>query len=152
MNTHRTIEIDPSEFKDRVPSELADGKPEYYFDEGDVLKFLIDQMNAAKINISMILHDHELEIEYQGLRESFSMGISSLDAPETAVVDGMAELANVLNEYENIESWIAYKNGKHSLHILRKSYVATATELGGDTVPQMTPLETREAEDNIEAC
>ena len=128
MNTHRVIEIDPAKFADRIPSELADGKQEYYFDEGDVLKLLIDQMNAAKINISMIFHDHDLEIEYQGLRESFSMGISSLDAPEIAVVDGMAELANVLNEYDNVESWIAYKNGKHSIHLLRKSYVATAIE------------------------
>ena len=115
---HRTIEIDPAKFADQVPQDIETCEP--IFDEADVLKFLIDGMNEAKINISMINYDHELAIEYHGKRDFFSMGIASLDAPDGAVIDGMAELSYILNDREGIESWTSYRNGKHALHILRK--------------------------------
>jgi len=115
--THKTIEIDLAKFKDLVPTETGTGTVEYIFGEGEVLKFLIDQLNAAGVDISMIHHDHEHAIEYQGRRDYFSPGIASLDAPEGAVVDGTAELSDMLNDHEGIESWTSYKDGKHYLHI-----------------------------------
>jgi len=134
--THNIVEIDPAKFEAQVPKDPdAD---EWYFDEGDVLKFLIDQMNLAKINIAMINHDHEIAIEYRGRREYFSMGISALDNPEDAAIAGIKELSCILNDREDIESWTAYRNGKHALHILRKS--------------DMDQTAIREAEDNIEGC
>jgi hypothetical protein len=148
---HRVIEIDPAAFADQVPTETGTGTTEYIptetgtgtteyiFDEADVLKFLIDAMNEARISISMINHDHEIAIEYQGKRNYFSMGIASLDAPEGAAIDGMAELSYILNDHEGIESWTSYKNEKHALHILRSK------------PSEMTATEIREAEDNIEA-
>lgn len=111
---HKTICIDPAKFKDRLtPTE--DG--EHIFGEADVLKFLIDQLNEAGVAISMIHHAHEHAFEYGGRRDYFSMGIASLDAPEDVVIDGMAELSDMLNDYPGIESWVAYKDGKHCLHI-----------------------------------
>ena len=136
---HRAIEIDPTIFADRVPRDTDTG--EYIFDEADVLKFIIDRMNGAHINIAMINHDHELAIEYRGQRDYFSMGIASLDEPDGAVIDGMAELSYILNDHAGIESWTSYKNGKHALHIQRKPDLST----------DITDLEIREAEDNIEA-
>ena len=141
---HRIIEIDPKKFADRVPRDTDTG--EHIFDEGDVLKFIIDALNAAKINISMVNHAHEMAIEYRGRRDYFSVGIASLDAPADAVIDGMAELSYILEDHEGIESWTAYKNETHTLHIKRKSGVRAAiNEI------MMTPDEVREAEDNIEA-
>jgi len=78
---HRVIKIDPAAFADQVPKDPD--SEESFFDEGNVLKFLIDAMNKAKISISMIRHAHEHAIEYQGRREHFSIGISSLDTPES---------------------------------------------------------------------
>ncbi len=135
---HRVIEIDPAKFAGQVPRDTDSG--EHIFDEGDVLKFVIDAMNAAKISISMINHAHEIAVEYRGKRDYFSTGIASLDAPADAVIDGMAELSYILNDREGIDSWTSYKNGKHALHITRKH----------DT-PEMTATEIQEAEDNIEA-
>ena len=113
----QTIFIDPTKFKDRVPTENGTGKTEYIFDDGDVLKFLIDEMNEAGVDIAMIHQVHEHAIEYHGRRDFFGIGIASMDAPEDAVIDGMAELSDMLNDYEGTESWVSYKNGKHSLHI-----------------------------------
>jgi len=141
---HKAIEIDPAKFADRVPKDTDTG--EYIFDEADVLKFLIDEMNAAKINIAMITHNHDMAIEYQGRREYFGMSIASLDLLDGAVIDGMAEISNLLNDQEGIESWTAYKNGKYALHIQREPYPPAIEE-----TPYMTPLEIREAEENIEA-
>ena len=148
---HRIVEIDPARFADQVPTENGTGTIEYIFDESDVLKFLIDQMNKAKISISMINHDHENAIEYRGRREYFGIGIASMDAPAGAVIDGMAELSYILNDYEDTESWTAYRNGKHTLHILRKPDVQTVIEDAEEIEPTMTATEIREAEDNIEA-
>ena len=136
---HRAIEIDPAAFAVRVPHDTDTG--EHIFDEADVLKFLIDRMNEAGADIAMIIHDHELAIEYQGQRDYFSMGITSLDKPDRAMIDGAAEISYILNDRTGIESWISYIAGKHALHILRKPDLSTG----------MTDLETREAEDNIEA-
>lgn len=142
---HRVVEIDPSKFADRVVYDPDIG--EYIFDEGEVLKFLVDAMNAAKINISKINHNHTHAIEYRGRRDYFSMGIASLDAPAEAVIEGMAELSYILDDHDGIESWTSYKNETHALHILRKPDVRTAiTER-----QQQTTNEIREAEDNIEA-
>lgn len=118
MTKAATIHIDPAKFKDRVPRDTDTG--ENIFDEGDVLKFLIDQMNEAGVDIAMIHHEYELAIEYQGRREYFSMPIASLDAPEGAVFDGMAELANMLNDYMGVESWVEYQSGRYHLHIDEK--------------------------------
>jgi hypothetical protein len=113
---HRVIEIDPAAFADQVPTETGTGTTEYIFDEADVLKFLIDAMNEARISISMIDHDHEIAIEYRNRREYFSMGIASLDAPEGAVVDGMAELSYILNDQlhhwtlRRAQWWTAWQN------------------------------------------
>lgn len=145
---HRIVEIDPAAFTEPIPTENG---IEYIYNEEDVLKFLIDQMNDARISISMINHAHELAIEYRGRRELFVIGIVLSDAPEAAVTDGMAELSYILNDYEDTESWTAYRNGKHTLHILRKPDVQTAIEDAEEIEPTMTATEIREAEDNIEA-
>ena len=123
---HKTICIDPAAFKDRLPVDDAEA---HIFDEGDVLKFLIDELNAAGVDIAMIHHAHEHAIEYQGQRDYFSMGIASLDAPEGAVEDGMAELADLLNDYAGVESWTSYQHGKHCLHIAESEETA-ADEAG----------------------
>ena len=136
---HKVIEIDSAKFADRVPRDVDIGEP--VFDEADVLRFLIDGMNEAGADIAMIIYDHKLAIEYRGRRDHFSMGIVSLDAADGAVIDGMAELSYILNDRTGIESWTSYKNGKHALHIQQKP----------DLSAGMTDLETREAEDNIEA-
>ena len=122
--THKTIFIDPAKFKDRVPTGTGTGTVEYIFGEGDVLKFLVDQLNAAGVDISLIHHNHEIAIEYGERVDYFGIGISSLDAPETAIVEGMAELSDMLNDYEGIESWVSYKDGKHCLHIAESEETA----------------------------
>jgi hypothetical protein len=142
---HRVIEIDPAKFADQVPRDTDTG--ERIFDESDVLKFLIDALNEARISISMINHDHGITIEYRGQWNYFGIGLASLDAPDSAVIYGMTELSYILNDREGIESWTAYGNGKHALHILRLPDAQTAIKES----PEMTTTEIREAEDNIES-
>ncbi len=110
----KRIKIDPAAFADLMTDrETGDS----IFGEVEVLKYLIDQLNAAGVDITMIHHDHELAIEYGGRRDYYSMPIASLDAPEVAVMDGMTELSAILTDHEGIESWVSYKDGKQSLHI-----------------------------------
>jgi len=111
----KTINIDPAKFADQIPRDTTTG--ENIFNETDVLKFLIDQMNVAGEDISMIHQDHEIAIEYKGRREYFSMGISSLDTPEGAAREGMEELSNILNNDAKTESWVEYQHGLYYLHI-----------------------------------
>lgn len=136
---HRIVEIDPAKFADQIGGTRS---TEYIFGTKDVLKFLVDAMNDARISISMIDHAHENAIEYRGRRVCFGTGLVPNDIAEDTVIDGMAELSYILNDYEDTESWTAYRNGKHILHILRGADVQPAT---------MTATEIREAEDNIEA-
>lgn len=112
---HKAVEIDPEAFADHVPIDTVTG--EYVFDDADVLIFLIDAMNTAKINISMVNHDHGFGIEYMGKRDNFSIGIPSRDAPERAVVNGIAEISYIINDHKGIESWMTYMNGKFILSI-----------------------------------
>lgn len=113
-----TIHIDPAKFADRVSKDADTG--ENIFSEGDVLKFLIDQMNEAGVDIAIIYHDHELAIVYHGKQDYFSMPIASLDAPEGTVKDGMVELSDMLNDREDLKSWIEYQHGLYYLHIDEK--------------------------------
>jgi len=110
-----TIHIDPAKFKDRIPRDTDTG--EYYFEEGEVLKFLVDQLNRAGEDIAMIHQDYEYGIEYRGKLDYFSMGVSSLDTPEVAIQAGMVELANLLNNREDLKSWVEYQHGLYYLHI-----------------------------------
>lgn len=118
MTKAATIHIDPAKFADQIPRDTDTG--EQYFEEGNVLKFLIDQMNVAGVDISMIHSDYEYGIMYRGKLDYFSMGVSSLDDPEVAVRDGMIELANLLNDREDLKSWVEYQHGLYHLHIDEK--------------------------------
>lgn len=115
MAKSETIHIDPAKFADQIPRDTDTG--EYFFEEGEVLKFLVDQMNEAGVDIAMIHQDYEYAIEYCGKLDYFSIGISSLDAPEVSVRAGMVELANLLNERSDLKSWVEYQHGLYYLHI-----------------------------------
>jgi len=110
-----TIHIDPAKFKDRIPRDTDTG--DYHFEEGEMLKFLIDQLNEAGVDIAMIHQNYEYGIEYCGKLDYFSIGISSLDTTEVAVRAGMVELANLLNDREDLKSWVEYQHGLYYLHI-----------------------------------
>ena len=115
MTEKAPIHIDPAKFRDRVPRDSD--TDEYIFTEDGVLKFLVDQLNEAGVDISMIYTDYEYGIEYCGKLDYFSMGISSLDNPEVAVRGGMIELANLLSSHADLTSWVEYQHGLHYLHI-----------------------------------
>jgi len=108
------VQIDPNTFRNSLKPAV---EGEHIFDEGDLLRFLVDTLNKAGIDIAKIQHDYEHAVEYGGQRDYFSVGVSSLDTPEDAVIGGMTELSNMLNNQAGIESWTSYKDGKHFLHL-----------------------------------
>lgn len=113
---HKTICIDRARFAGQVPRDTDTG--EHIFDENDVLKYLIDQLNGAGVGIAMIIDGHDPAIEYGGRRDYYSMPIASLDNPGVAVMDGMTELSAMLNDHDMINSWVSYQDGKSYLHIV----------------------------------
>ncbi len=115
MAKSETIQIDPAKFADRIPRDTDTG--EQYFKEGDVLKFLVDQLNVAGVDVSMIHHGYETGIEYRGEMDYFSMSVTSLNAPEVAAHTGLVEVANLLNDRADLKSWVEYQHGLYYLHI-----------------------------------
>jgi len=112
------VEIDPNTFRNLLePAMEGEHIGERIFGEGDVIRFLIDRMNQAGLKVSMIRQDHETGIEYRGRQEYISLGVASLDTPEQAVVEGICELSYVLNDFEGVESYVSYLDGKHFLHL-----------------------------------
>ena len=118
----KPINIDPEKFANQIPRDVVTG--DQYFDEDDVLKFLVDEINVAGMDIAMIYKDHELGIEYRGKLEYFSMNISSLETPGFAARDGIVELANRLNDRKDLTSWVEYQHGLYYLHIDEKIEVS----------------------------
>jgi|LGVE01.1.fsa_nt_gb hypothetical protein len=115
MSKTETIHIDPADFANQIPRDTDTG--ENIYDENDVLRFLVDQINAAGVDISMAYQDHEYGIRYQGQLDYFAISISSLDTPEGAVREGMVGLSDLLNDHADLKSWVEYLHGLYYLHI-----------------------------------
>lgn len=112
------VEINPNTFRDSLkPAMEGEHIGERIFGEGDVIRFLIDRMNQEGLMVSMIWQDHETGIEYRGRQEYISLGTASFDTPETAVIDGINKLSYALNDFEEIETYVSYLDGKHFLHL-----------------------------------
>lgn len=115
-----TIPLDVSKFEEHLTPYDYDegGLAVYAVSEIDVLKFLIDEMNAAGVDITMTHHDFEPGVKYRGGEIGyFGINIQWMDSTHKALVQGMTEVANLLNEAENIQSWTEYQNAEYSLHI-----------------------------------
>ena len=115
MSKTETIHIDPADFANQIPRDTDTG--ENIYDENDVLRFLVDQINAAGVDISMAYQDREYGIMYRGQLDYFGISISSLDTPEGAVREGVTELSNILNDHADLKSWVEYLHGLYYLHI-----------------------------------
>lgn len=120
--THKTICIDPAKFKDRLQE---DDTGEHIFSDEHILRFIVDQLNDAGLEIARFYHDCEYGIEYLGTRHYVGQHIE--DDPERAVVAAMEELSNELNSRNDTECWCTYQHGEHCLHI-KESTTAESEE------------------------
>ena len=112
---HKTICIDPAAFKDQLQE---DDTGAHIFSDEHILRFIVDQLNEAGLEIARFYHDCEYGIEYMGTRHYVGLPIE--DDPERAVVAAMEELSNELNSHDDTECWCTYRDGKHCLHITEK--------------------------------
>lgn len=107
MSKETTVEFVPGNW-------IAERDPETgqaVFSQEQVMEVAVGKLQE-EIDITLIWHEYETAIEYNGVREYIDLGILP-EHRKDAVLSAMREIANEINGQEGTECFISMRNSKY---------------------------------------